>query len=181
MARTLGTQTDSCHRGKAFGSHRAVILRTSRYLSRSGLVSLSSSPHRPVSPMRELERTAADFSPPLPRLVVVVGPGRLGSVVAPALAAAGVEVVGPLGRDDALPPSASADAVLLCVPDAEIAGAAAEYSGVAPLVGHTSGATPVSVLGADEGFGLHPLQTFAERGAAFEVVGCAIGATSPRA
>src|SRR5215208_1692148 len=101
---------------------RRVSLVTSRYLSRSGLVSLSLLHHRPVSPMRELERTAADFSPALPRRVVVVGPGRLGSSIGPALAAAGVEVTGPLGRDDA--PPAGADAVLLCVPDSAIAGAA---------------------------------------------------------
>src|SRR3954471_22265404 len=175
MARTLGIGTDSCHTGKAFESHRAGILGTSRYLTRSGLVSLSFPPHRAVSPMRELERTAADFSPPLPRRVVVVGRGRLGRSIGPALSTAGVEVIGPLGRDDAPPAAGSADAVLLCVPDAAIAAAAAEYAGVAPLVGHTSGATPVSVLGDGEGFGLHPLQTFAERGAAFAGVGCAIG------
>src|SRR3954447_3327070 len=97
--------------------------------------------HRPVSPMRELERTAADFSPALPRRVVVVGRGRLGSAIAPALAAAGIDVAGPLGRDDAPPAAGSADAVLVCVPDAAIAEATAEYAGVAPLVGHTSGAT----------------------------------------
>jgi predicted short-subunit dehydrogenase-like oxidoreductase (DUF2520 family) len=131
--------------------------------------------------MRELERTAADFSPALPRRVVVVGRGRLGSAIAPALAAVGIDVAGPFGRDDAPPAARSADAVLLCVPDAAIADAAAEYAGVAPFVGHTSGATPVSVLGPADGFGLHPLQTFAEHGASFEGIGCAIGATTPRA
>jgi predicted short-subunit dehydrogenase-like oxidoreductase (DUF2520 family) len=129
--------------------------------------------------MRELERTAADFSPALPRRVVVVGRGRLGRSIGPALSAAGVEVTGPLGRDDA--PPASADAVLLCVPDSAIVEAAAAYAGVAPLVGHSSGATPVAVLGAADAFGLHPLQTFAEGGAAFAGVGCAIGGTTPRA
>jgi predicted short-subunit dehydrogenase-like oxidoreductase (DUF2520 family) len=128
--------------------------------------------------MRELERNAADLLPALPRRVLVVGPGRLGSAIAPALTAAGVDVLGPLGRDDAPPPAA--DAVLLCVPDAAIADAAAEYAGVAPMIGHTSGATPVSVLG-DSGFGLHPLQTFAEGGAPFAGIGCAIGGASPRA
>jgi predicted short-subunit dehydrogenase-like oxidoreductase (DUF2520 family) len=129
--------------------------------------------------MRELERNAADFSPALPRRVVVVGRGRLGRSIGPALSAAGVEVIGPLGRDDA--PPAGADAVLLCVPDSAIADAAATYAGVAPLVGHTSGATPVAVLGAADAFGLHPLQTFAEGGAAFEGIGCAIGGTTQRA
>ena len=129
--------------------------------------------------MRELERNAADFSPALPRRVVVVGRGRLGSTIGPALTAAGVEVIGPLGRHDA--PPAGADAVLLCVPDSAIADAAATYAGAAPLVGHTSGATPVSVLAAADAFGLHPLQTFAGDGAAFEGIGCAIGGSTPRA
>jgi predicted short-subunit dehydrogenase-like oxidoreductase (DUF2520 family) len=129
--------------------------------------------------MRELERNAADFSPALPRRVVVVGRGRLGSAIAPALAAVHVDVVGPLGRDDS--PPASADAVLLCVPDGAIAVVAAEYATVAPLIGHTSGATPVSVLGAADGFGLHPLQTFTRSGGSFDGIGCAIGATSGRA
>jgi len=131
--------------------------------------------------MRELERAAADSSPPLPRRVVVVGRGRVGRAIAPALSAAGIDVAGPLGRDDAPPPSA--DAVLLCVPDAAIAEAAAAYAGVAPLVGHTSGATPLDVLapaGADA-FGLHPLQTFAEGDGRFDGLGCAIGGTTPGA
>jgi predicted short-subunit dehydrogenase-like oxidoreductase (DUF2520 family) len=131
--------------------------------------------------MRELERAAADFSPVLPRRVVVVGRGRLGSAIAPALSSAGIEVAGPLGRDDA--PTGPADAVLLCVPDAAIADAALAHAGVAPLVGHTSGATSLAALdgsGADA-FGLHPLQTFAEGGGEFEGSGCAIGGTTPRA
>src|SRR5215212_4619162 len=101
---------------------------------RSGLVSPLFLHHRPVSPMRELERTAADLPSPLPRRVVVVGRGRLGSALAPALSAAGVDVIGPLGRDDT--PPAAADALLLCVPDGAIGDAAAAYAGVAPLVGH---------------------------------------------
>ena len=129
--------------------------------------------------MRELERAAAELPPALPRRLAVIGHGRLGSAIAPALGAAGVEVVGPLGRGT--PPAA--DAVLLCVPDAEIAAAAAACAGTAPLVGHTSGATPLSALdgsGADA-FGLHPLQTFTADGGAFAGVGCATGGTTPRA
>jgi predicted short-subunit dehydrogenase-like oxidoreductase (DUF2520 family) len=130
--------------------------------------------------MRELERAAADFSLALPRRVVVVGRGRLGSAVAPALSAAGVEVIGPFGRDDPPPAAGSADAVLLCVPDASIADAAAEYAGVAPLVGHTSGATPLDALGASgaESFGLHPLQTFTSDGGSFAGCGCAVAGTT---
>jgi len=131
--------------------------------------------------MRELERAAADLSPALPRRVVVVGRGRLGSTIAPALSAAGVEVLGPLGRDGA--PRRAADAVLLCVPDGAIADAAAAYAGTAQLVGHTSGATPLDALsGAGaEAFGLHPLQTFTADGGSFEGCGCAVGGTTPRA
>ena len=131
--------------------------------------------------MRELERTAADFPPALPRRVVVVGRGRLGSAIAPALSGAGIEVIGPLGRDDVPPAAGSADAVLLCVPDAAITEAAQAYAGVAPVVGHTSGATSLDVLDADEAFGLHPLQTFTADGGSFPGIGCAIGGTTPRA
>ena len=52
----------------------------------------------------------------------VVGAGRLGTALAGALRAAGVAVDGPLGRGAT---GAGADVVLLCVPDAEIAAAAA--------------------------------------------------------
>jgi predicted short-subunit dehydrogenase-like oxidoreductase (DUF2520 family) len=69
------------------------------------------------------------------------------------------------------------DAVLLCVPDGSIADAAAAVRGWAPLVGHTSGATPLT----DVDFGLHPLQTFTAEGGSFDGVGCAIGGTTPDA
>ena len=74
--------------------------------------------------------------------ISVVGAGRLGTALAAALRASGLAVDGPLGRG-AEPRSA---VVLLCVPDGEIASAAAA---AAPgrLVGHCSGATglePVS-------------------------------------
>ena len=131
--------------------------------------------------MRELERTAADSLPAVPRHVAVVGRGRLGGAIAPALGAAGVEVAGPLGRDDRAP--AGLDAVLLCVPDGSIAEAAAAYAGAAPLIGHTSGATPLDALAAAgaDGFGLHPLQTFTHGGGRFDGCGCAVGGTTPRA
>jgi predicted short-subunit dehydrogenase-like oxidoreductase (DUF2520 family) len=133
--------------------------------------------------MRELERAAADLSPAPPRRVVVVGRGRLGSAIAPALSAGGVEVIGPLGRDDAPPAAGSADAVLLCVPDGAIADVAASYAGVAPLIGHTSGATTLDTLGAAgaDAFGLHPLQTFTAEGGSFEGCGCAVAGTTASA
>ncbi len=118
----------------------------------------------------------------VPARVSVVGEGRLGSALAVALEVAGIEVSGPSGRDELAAP---ADAVLLCVPDAEIAAAAEAASGRAPFVGHTSGATPLSALGGREGtrFGLHPLQTFAggEPPERFQGAGCAVAGDTPAA
>lgn len=111
----------------------------------------------------------------------VVGHGRLGTAVSEALGAAGREVAGPFGRGEA---PADVEAILLCVPDAEIPAAAAAVAGAAPLVGHTSGATGLAALepsGARGVFGLHPLQTFtgaprdAER---FRGSRCAVGGTT---
>jgi predicted short-subunit dehydrogenase-like oxidoreductase (DUF2520 family) len=129
--------------------------------------------------MRELERTPTATPPSADPRIALIGPGRLGSALAPALRAAGFAVTGPLGRGT--PPAA--DVVLLCVPDGEIAGAAAAVAGSAPLVGHTSGATPLSALdGAGaEAFALHPLQTFTAAGGTFAGCGCAIGGATPRA
>ena len=114
--------------------------------------------------------------------VSVVGDGRLGNALAGALRGAGLEVSGPSGRGE-LP--APADAVLLCVPDAEISAAAETASGRAPYLGHTSGATPLSALGGVGGtpFGLHPLQTFAggEPPARFRGSGCAVAGATPAA
>ena len=77
---------------------------------------------------------------------------------------------------------------MLCVPDGEIAAAAEAVAGVAPLVGHTSGATPLAALEPAERagaavFALHPLQTFPagsgpER---FAGAGCAVAGSTPAA
>ena len=85
--------------------------------------------------------------------VAVIGAGRLGRVLALALRAAGVDVRGPLGREDRTP---DADVVVLCVPDSAIAEVAAAARPHARLLGHVSGATPLD--GVD--FRFHPLQTF---------------------
>lgn len=112
----------------------------------------------------------------------VVGAGRLGSALAAALRHAGHEVVGPLARGEA---PDGCHAIVICVPDAEIASAARTVAGSAPLVGHTSGATPLSALepAEAEGFGLHPLQTFGSGSGpeAFEGAGCAVAGQTPRA
>ena len=92
--------------------------------------------------------------------VGVVGAGRLGTALHSGLRAAGFAVEGPTGRGEV---PHGCDAIVLCVPDQEIPVAAAAATGAAPLVGHTSGATPLSALAAAEAaaFGVHPLQTFA--------------------
>ena len=125
--------------------------------------------------MRELERVPPSRLRVKPRLAVV-GCGRLGAALAPALREAGFDVEGPLGRG-ADPPGA--DAVLLCVPDAEIAAAAAVIS-PGPLVGHCSGAAGLELVAPHEAFSLHPLMTVTERGADFAGAGAAIaGSTQP--
>jgi predicted short-subunit dehydrogenase-like oxidoreductase (DUF2520 family) len=109
----------------------------------------------------------------------IVGGGRLGSALAPALRASGLTVLGPYGRGD--PPDPAADVVLLCVPDAAIAAAAGAIA-PGPLVGHCSGATPLGVLAPHEAFGLHPLLAVpAHDPPPFTGAGCAIGGSTPRA
>ena len=114
----------------------------------------------------------------------VIGAGRVGTALCLALREAGLEVEGPAGRGE-IPRGCAA--IVLCVPDAEIAGVARATAGAAPLVGHTSGATPLSDL-APAGvpaFGLHPLQTFAAGAGdgldAFAGAGCAVAGTTPGA
>ena len=106
--------------------------------------------------------------------IAIVGAGRLGTALAAALGASS-----PLGRG-ANPRGASA--VLLCVPDSEIAAAAAAVE-PGPLVGHCSGATGLEVLAPHEAFSLHPLMTV-PAGAPPGVLagaGCAIDGSTPRA
>jgi predicted short-subunit dehydrogenase-like oxidoreductase (DUF2520 family) len=114
--------------------------------------------------------------------VAIVGAGRLGTALASGLRAAGLEVEGPLGRGAA---PRGCHAIVLCVPDSAIAAAAEAATGVAPFIGHTSGATPLSALAhaGVERFGLHPLQTFsAESGPeTFHGAGCAVAGSSPEA
>jgi predicted short-subunit dehydrogenase-like oxidoreductase (DUF2520 family) len=111
--------------------------------------------------------------------IAVVGAGRLGTALTTALRAAGLRVDGPLGRGAA--PAGSA-AVLLCVPDEQIAAAAATIA-PGPLVGHCSGATALAALAPHEAFSLHPLMTV-PAGAppdVFRGAGCAVAGGTPRA
>jgi predicted short-subunit dehydrogenase-like oxidoreductase (DUF2520 family) len=87
--------------------------------------------------------------------IAVIGAGRLGTALAAALRASGLSVDGPLGRE---PGVAGATLVLLCVPDGEIAAAAAALP-PGPLAGHCSGATTLDPLAGHEAFSLHPLMT----------------------
>ena len=125
--------------------------------------------------MRELERDSPSDTPACRRLAVV-GPGRVGHALAAALTRAGYEIDGPLGRGA---DGRGADAVLLCVPDAEIAGAAARIM-AGPPVGHCSGATGLGPLAPHEAFSMHPLMTVTADGAVFAGAGAAIAGSTPR-
>src|SRR5665811_1300150 len=101
--------------------------------------------------MRELERQSQLFSAHTlvrPDRVAIVGCGRAGTSLAAAFSAAGLDVIGPLGRGA---DGHGAEAVLLCVPDAEIAVAAASVT-PGPAVGHCSGATGLDVLAPHPAF-----------------------------
>jgi predicted short-subunit dehydrogenase-like oxidoreductase (DUF2520 family) len=126
--------------------------------------------------MRELERESSDDLSWCSRLAVI-GRGRLGNALAPALAAAGYEVIGPLGRGA---DGTGAVAVLLCVPDQEIARAAAAVAPGIP-VGHCSGATDLAPLSPHEAFSVHPLMTVTAAGGEFAGAGAAIDGSTPRA
>jgi predicted short-subunit dehydrogenase-like oxidoreductase (DUF2520 family) len=94
--------------------------------------------------------------------------------------AAGLHAAGPLRRAEPIP--AGVEVVLLCVPDGQIAAAAAAVP-PGPLVGHCSGATGLEALGERGGFSLHPLMSV-PTGSGPEVLrgaGCAVDGTTPRA
>jgi predicted short-subunit dehydrogenase-like oxidoreductase (DUF2520 family) len=109
--------------------------------------------------------------------IAIVGGGRMGRALTDALSAAGVRVTGPHARGFA---GAGADAVLLCVPDGQIAAAAAMVA-PGPLVGHCSGATGLDALAPHEAFALHPLMTITRRGGDFCGAGAAVAGSSDRA
>lgn len=72
------------------------------------------------------------------------------------------------------------DAVLLAVPDSQIAVAAAAVA-PGPMVGHCSGALGLEVLAPHEAFGLHPLMTVTRAGATFAGAGAAVAGSTPAA
>lgn len=122
-------------------------------------------------------RTSTAIRSVLASRIAIVGRGRMGMALAAALAHAGIDVDGPLGRGAT---GADADLVLLCVPDSQIAAAARV---VAPgrLVGHCSGATTLAPLQPHEGLSFHPLITVSDAQARFEGAGCVIAGSTARA
>ena len=145
--------------------------------------------------MRELDQPSQGPTHGAIERVAIVGPGRLGTAIAAALTRAGISVDGPYGRHHPVaerlreatrgPAGADTgvpDAILLCVPDTEIAAAAATIPAAAP-VGHCSGATALDVLAPHEAFSLHPLMTV-PAGAPADVLagaGAAVAGSTPRA
>lgn len=117
-----------------------------------------------------------DTLSPRDTTIAVIGAGRLGVVLATALRAAGFVVIGPLRRDDRIP---DADVSVLCVPDAAIPAVAFAVRPHSTLIGHVSGATPLT----DVDFSIHPLQTFTgdETPEVFRGIGAAIDGRSPDA
>jgi predicted short-subunit dehydrogenase-like oxidoreductase (DUF2520 family) len=109
--------------------------------------------------------------------IAIIGRGRMGTALAAALRAAGAEVRGPLARDESVP---STEVVLLCVPDREIASAAAAVPD-GPLVGHVSASAPLDLLAPHERFSIHPLLSVVGAGAQFAGAYCAIDGSSARA
>jgi predicted short-subunit dehydrogenase-like oxidoreductase (DUF2520 family) len=110
--------------------------------------------------------------------IAIVGAGRLGAAIATALRGNDdFELTGPLRRHES---AAGSEVVLLCVPDREIAAAAAAIAPTA-IVGHCSGATGLEPLAPHEAFSLHPLMTVSHTGASFAGATAAIDASSERA
>src|SRR4051794_36723178 len=105
--------------------------------------------------------------------VGIVGAGRVGRIMAAALADAGYDVIATASRSGGAAPAelAPADLLLLAVPDdvlgmlvAELADAGVFHDG--QIVAHTSGAQGVAVLAPAVARGarplaLHPAMTFA--------------------
>jgi predicted short-subunit dehydrogenase-like oxidoreductase (DUF2520 family) len=124
-------------------------------------------------------------------VVAIVGRGRMGSALAAALAEALVTVDGPFGRgfdgtqasgrsDRSGATKGHYDIVLLAVPDAQIATAAATIV-AGPLVGHCAGSMGLDVLGDRESFSVHPLMTVTAEGAEFTGAGAAVAGSTGRA
>ncbi len=119
----------------------------------------------------------AQLTDPLEGWCDVVGPGRMGQALVDALSAAGVAVRGPFGRGAN---GDGASVVVLCVPDREIATAAAAIA-TGPIVGHVSASAPMDLLEPHERFVMHPLLSVVGAGTTFAGATCAIDGSSPHA
>jgi predicted short-subunit dehydrogenase-like oxidoreductase (DUF2520 family) len=109
--------------------------------------------------------------------LAIVGAGRMGRAIERALRTTPLRPAPPFGRGF---DGRGHDVVLLAVPDAQIAAAAASiHPGI--IVGHCSGASGLDVLGDREGFSMHPLMTVTARGADFAGAGAAIAGNTPHA
>jgi predicted short-subunit dehydrogenase-like oxidoreductase (DUF2520 family) len=111
-------------------------------------------------------------------IIGVIGRGRVGTALSAALASAGERVVGPLGREDPTPPDAGV--IILAVPDAAIAAAAARIP-EGPLLAHCSASAPLALLGDREAFSLHPLLAVTGIETTFAGAGCAVAGNSRHA
>lgn len=133
--------------------------------------------------MRELDRTETKTTAPalapqgpssgeetlLPRTGAVIGNGRAGRALADALSRSGIEITGPLGRDEQVP--SDVHFVLICTPDAAIAEVAALIP-EGPAIGHCCGSHGPEILPAHRpSFCVHPLMTINETSSAEAIVG----------
>lgn len=117
--------------------------------------------------------------------VAIVGAGRMGTALESALRLAGVTVQGLLDHAHADAAAdgdlgATADIVLLAVPDAAIANVAGRVA-TGRLVGHLSGATALDALAPHEAFSMHPLLTVTGSGDSFAGASAAIAGTTAEA
>lgn len=101
----------------------------------------------------------------------------MGVAITSALRAAGLEVRGPAGRGAT---GSGAAIVLLCVPDREIASAAAAVA-PGPVVGHLSASADLALLAPHERFSMHPLLSVVGAGARFQGATAAVDGSSPHA
>ncbi|HEY2026685.1 MAG TPA: DUF2520 domain-containing protein [Gemmatimonadaceae bacterium] len=121
---------------------------------------------------------ADDALPTLPDgFCDIVGRGRMGEALVSALDEAGLAVRGPFGRGY---DGDQAAIVVLCVPERELAAAAAEVES-GPLVGHVSASAPLDLLAPHERFSLHPLMSVVGAGTRFAGAACVIDGSTPRA
>jgi predicted short-subunit dehydrogenase-like oxidoreductase (DUF2520 family) len=94
----------------------------------------------------------------------------MGNALVRALRSTAIHASGPFGHGF---DGRGHDVVLLAVPDAQIAAAAALIVPEA-IVGHCSGASGLDVLGAREAFSMHPLMTVTAHAVVFSGAGAAV-------